>query len=126
MLDCLYGFACNPCASPAVDAKDSIHRFDDLKFNTRAFMEIVSEVFSDWIPAMASVPLQSTWAGYYVEPRYIIDPANGLFVGMQGHGFMLSQFLAKLYVDKVMGRVVPEFMERLTLDGEGISEKAFK
>lgn len=114
------------CASPAVDAKDSIHRFDDLKFNTRAFMEIVSEVFNDWIPAMASVPLQSTWAGYYVEPRYIIDPANGLFVGMQGHGFMLSQYLAKLYVDKVMGRVVPEFMERLTLDGVGISEKAFK
>ena len=114
------------CASPAVDAKAEISNFDELKFNTRRFMEIISEVFCDWIPSLATVPVQATWAGYYVEPRYIIDPDNGLFVGLQGHGFMLAQYLAKLYVDKALGRTVPDYMERLRLDGDGISEKAFK
>ena len=114
------------CASPAVDAKASISNFDELKFNTRRFLEIISEVFCDWIPSLASVPVQATWSGYYVEPRYIIDPDNGLFIGLQGHGFMLSQYLAKLYVDEVMGRPVPAYMERLKINGDGISEKAFK
>ena len=89
-------------------------------------MEIISEVFCDRIPSLATVPVQATWSGYYVEPRYIIDPDNGLFVGLQGHGFMLAQYLAKLYVDKALGRTVPDYMERLRLDGDGISEKAFK
>lgn len=114
------------CASPAVDAKAEISNFDELKFNTRRFMEIISEVFCDWIPSLATVPVQATWSGYYVEPRYIIDPDNGLFIGLQGHGFMLAQYLAKLYVDKALGRTVPDYMERLRLDGDGISEKAFK
>ena len=114
------------CASPAVDAKAEISNFDELKFNTRRFMEIIYEVFCDWIPSLATVPVQATWSGYYVEPRYIIDPDNGLFVGLQGHGFMLAQYLAKLYVDKALGRTVPDYMERLRLDGDGISEKAFK
>ena len=114
------------CASPAVDAKAEISNFDELKFNTRRFMEIISEVFCDWIPSLATVPVQATWSGYYVEPRYIVDPDNGLFVGLQGHGFMLAQYLAKLYVDKALGRTVPDYMERLRLDGDGISEKAFK
>ena len=114
------------CASPAVDAKAEISNFDELKFNTRRFMEIISEVFCDWIPSLATVPVQATWSGYYVEPRYIIDPDDGLFVGLQGHGFMLAQYLAKLYVDKALGRTVPDYMERLRLDGDGISEKAFK
>ena len=114
------------CASPAVDAKAEISNFDELKFNTRRFMEIISEVFCDWIPSLATVPVQATWSGYYVEPRYIIDPDNGLFVGLQGHGFMLAQYLAKLYVDKALGRTVPDYMERLRLDGDGISEQAFK
>lgn len=114
------------CASPAVGAKAEISNFDELKFNTRRFMEIISEVFCDWIPSLATVPVQATWSGYYVEPRYIIDPDNGLFVGLQGHGFMLAQYLAKLYVDKALGRTVPDYMERLRLDGDGISEKAFK
>ena len=114
------------CASPAVDAKAEISNFDELKFNPRRFMEIISEVFCDWIPSLATVPVQATWSGYYVEPRYIIDPDNGLFVGLQGHGFMLAQYLAKLYVDKALGRTVPDYMERLRLDGDGISEKAFK
>lgn len=114
------------CASPAVDAKAEISNFDELKFNTRRFMEIISEVFCDWIPSLATVPVQATWSGYYVEPRYIIDPDNGLFVGLQGHGFMLAQYLAKQYVDKALGRTVPDYMERLRLDGDGISEKAFK
>ena len=114
------------CASPAVDAKAEISNFDELKFNTRRFMEIISEVFCDWIPSLATVPVQATWSGYYVEPRYIIDPDNGLFVGLQGHGFMLAQYLAKLYVDKALGRTVPDYMERLRLDGDGISEKALQ
>lgn len=114
------------CASPAVDAKAEISNFDELKFNTRRFMEIISEVFCDWIPSLAAVPVQATWSGYYVEPRYIIDPDKGLFVGLQGHGFMLAQYLAKLYVDEALGRMVPDYMKQLRLDGEGISEKAFK
>ena len=114
------------CASPAVDAKESISDYNQMKFNSRAFLNIVSEVFCDWIPSLAAVPLQACWAGNYLEPRYIIDPGHGLFVGLQGHGFMLSQYLAKLYVDKACGKAVPEYMDRLVLGGKGISEHAFK
>ena len=45
---------------------------------------------------------------------------------MRGHGFMLSQYLAKMYVDKLMGRPVPEYFDKLKLNGPGLSEKAFK
>ena len=69
---------------------------------------------------------QATWAGYYTEPRYIIDPSLGLFVGMRGHGFMLSQYIAKLYVDTLLGRPVPAFFADLGLSGSGLSENAFK
>ncbi len=114
------------CASPAVDAKASIENYDQMKFNTREFLHIVSEVFCNWIPSLSAVPLQACWAGTYLEPHYIIDPEHGLFVGLQGHGFMLSQYLAKLYVDKTCGKAVPEYMNRLVLGGKGISENAFK
>ena len=97
-----------------------------MKFNTREFLHIVSEVFCNWIPSLSAVPLQACWAGTYLEPHYIIDPEHGLFVGLQGHGFMLSQYLAKLYVDKDCGKAVPEYMNRLVLGGKGISENAFK
>jgi glycine/D-amino acid oxidase-like deaminating enzyme len=69
---------------------------------------------------------QATWCGYYTEPRYIIDPALGLFVGMRGHGFMLSQYIAKLYVDALLGREVPDYFRDLALGGPGLSEQAFK
>ena len=69
---------------------------------------------------------QATWSGYYTEPRYIVDPARGLFVGMRGHGFMLAQYIAKLYVDVLMGRSVPDFFKELSLEGNGLSESAFK
>jgi glycine/D-amino acid oxidase-like deaminating enzyme len=69
---------------------------------------------------------QATWCGYYTEPRYIIDPSLGLFVGMRGHGFMLSQYIAKLYVDALMGREVPDYFKDLALGGPGLSEQAFK
>ena len=111
------------CASPATDPAEA---GKDLKVNTQAFLEISSEVFSEWIPALRNVGIQATWAGYYVEPRYIVDPSLGLFIGMRGHGFMLSQYIGKLYVDALLGRQVPEYFRDLALGGSGLSEQAFK
>jgi glycine/D-amino acid oxidase-like deaminating enzyme len=111
------------CASPACDPIESRQ---DLRANSKEFMEIVSEIFTHWIPQLGSETFQAFWSGYYVEPRYIVDPDNGLLVGMRGHGFMLGQYLAKLYVDKYMGKPVPEYLARLALKGEGLSEAAFK
>lgn len=111
------------CASPKSDAM----RIDkNLKMNTQAFLEIISEMFVDWIPDLAGVGVQAVWSGYYTEPRYIVDPEQGLFVGMRGHGFMLSQYIARMYVDRLLGRNVPEYFEKLKLNGPGLSEKAFK
>ncbi|MDR2130796.1 MAG: FAD-dependent oxidoreductase [Odoribacteraceae bacterium] len=111
------------CASPAVDPA----RVDkDLTLNTGEFIEIVSEIFAGWLPALANASVQATWSGYYIEPRYIIDPGLGLFIGLRGHGFMLSQYLAKMYVDKLLGRPVPSYFDALRLSGPGLSEKAFK
>lgn len=111
------------CASPASDGQDS---GKDMKINTKEFVEICAEVFSDWIPELSEVGFQAFWSGYYVEPRYIVDPENGLLVGMRGHGFMLGQYLAKIYVDKLMGRDVPAYLSRLSLSGDGLAETAFK
>ena len=61
-----------------------------------------------------------------MEPRYIVDPALGLFIGMRGHGFMLSQYIGKLYVEALLGRPVPEYFKDLALSGTGLSEQAFK
>ena len=111
------------CASPKLDAM----RIDkNLKVNTKAFLEIVSEMFTEWMPDLAGVGIQAVWAGYYTEPRYIVDPELGLFVGMRGHGFMLSQYIARMYVDKLLGRPVPDYFDKLKLNGPGLSEKAFK
>jgi glycine/D-amino acid oxidase-like deaminating enzyme/Fe-S-cluster-containing hydrogenase component 2/bacterioferritin-associated ferredoxin/ferredoxin len=111
------------CASPAVDPMETDK---NLKINSQQFLEIVSEIFVDWIPQLSSVGFQAVWSGYYVEPRYIIDPGLGLFIGLRGHGFMLAQFLAKLYVDKTMGKTVPDYFDKLCLSQSGISETAFK
>jgi len=111
------------CASPLTDPKEADK---NLKINSKEFLEIVSEIFCDWIPQLSSAGFQAVWSGYYVEPRYIIDPELGLFVGMRGHGFMLSQYLAKVYVDKLNGKPVPEYFEKLALSGPGLSESAFK
>ena len=111
------------CASPASDASEA---GKNLKVNTQAFLEIATEVFTEWIPQLKGMSLQATWCGYYTEPRYIVDPAAGLFVGMRGHGFMLSQYIAKLYVDTLLGRPVPAFFADLGLAGSGLSENAFK
>lgn len=111
------------CASPKLDAM----RIDkNLKINTKAFLEIISEMFVEWMPDLAGVGIQAVWSGYYTEPRYIVDPELGLFVGMRGHGFMLSQYIAKMYVDKIMGRPVPEYFDKLKLNGPGLAEKSFK
>lgn len=111
------------CASPAVDSAEA---GKNLKVNSREFAEIVSEVFIDWLPELSSVGFQAIWSGYYVEPRMIIDPRLGLFVGLRGQGFMLSQYLAKLFVDELTGKTVPEYFRRLHLDGDGMLETAFK
>lgn len=114
------------CASPAVDAKCVINDFSQNRTNTREFLEICSDVLCDWVPSMADVPLQACWAGNYLEPRYVIDPAKGLFVGLQGHGFMMSMYLAKMYVDKALGRPVPAYFDRLALEGDGLTENSFR
>ncbi len=111
------------CASPAVDPMETDK---NLKISSQQFLEIISEIFVNWIPQLSSVGFQAVWSGYYVEPRYVIDPSLGLFIGLRGHGFMLSQYLAKMYVDKLKGCPVPEYFDKLRLDKEGISETAFK
>jgi len=45
---------------------------------------------------------------------------------MRGHGFMLSQYIAKLYVDYLQGKPVPDYFHDLKLSGKGLSEQAFK
>lgn len=111
------------CASPAFENQEA---GKELKFNTKEFLEVCAEMFVDWIPQLKNVSFQATWAGYYTEPRYIVDPDNGLLVGMRGHGFMLGQYLAKIYVDKYLGRPCPDYMNRLAITGDGLSENAFQ
>ena len=111
------------CASPLVEPNETDK---DLKINSREFAEIVSEIFVDWIPQLSSVGFQALWAGYYTEPRMIIDTDKGLFLGLRGQGYMLGQYLAKLYVDKLSGKEVPEYFKRLSLEGDALLETAFK
>jgi len=80
----------------------------------------------DWIPQLSSVGFQAVWSGYYVEPRYIVDPGNGLITGLRGHGFMLGQYLAKMYVDNLSGKPTPDYFKDLSLKGPGLYEGAFK
>jgi glycine/D-amino acid oxidase-like deaminating enzyme/NADPH-dependent 2,4-dienoyl-CoA reductase/sulfur reductase-like enzyme/Fe-S-cluster-containing hydrogenase component 2/bacterioferritin-associated ferredoxin len=111
------------CASPAIEPMEADK---NLKINSQDFVEIASEIFTNWIPELSSVGFQAIWAGYYVEPRMVIDTNLGLFLGLRGQGFMLGQYLAKLYVDQLSGRPVPEYFNRLCLSGDGMLEKAFK
>jgi glycine/D-amino acid oxidase-like deaminating enzyme/Fe-S-cluster-containing hydrogenase component 2/bacterioferritin-associated ferredoxin len=111
------------CASPAIEPMEA---GKNIKVNSKDFIEIASEIFTNWIPELSSVGFQAVWAGYYVEPRMIIDPELGLFLGLRGQGFMLGQYLAKIYVDKLLGKPVPEYFDRLKMDGDGMLEKAFK
>jgi glycine/D-amino acid oxidase-like deaminating enzyme len=111
------------CASPQIEPLETDK---NLKINSKQFLEIVSEVFVNWIPKLSSVGFQAVWAGYYVEPRMIIDTDLGLFIGLRGQGFMLGQYLAKLYTNKLIGKDVPAYFGRLALSGDGLPEKAFK
>ncbi len=111
------------CASPAVDPDEA---WKDLKLNTQEFINIASEVFVNWLPELSSVGFQAIWSGYYVEPRMFIDTDHGLFLGLRGQGYMLGMYLARLYVDKLSGKDVPEYFSRLSVDGDGMPEKAFK
>lgn len=111
------------CASPATE---QLQAGKELKYNTQDFLQVCAEMFIDWIPQLKNVSFQATWAGYYTEPRYIVDPEHGLLVGMRGHGFMLGQYLAKIYVDKYLGKEAPSYMSRLAISGDGLSENAFQ
>ncbi len=111
------------CASPAVEP---VETDKDVKINSRDFSEIVSEVFVDWIPEISAVGFQSLWAGYYIEPKMIVDVEKGLFLGLRGQGFMLGMYLAKLYVDELKGEAVPEYFRRLKLGEDALLEQAFK
>jgi glycine/D-amino acid oxidase-like deaminating enzyme/NADPH-dependent 2,4-dienoyl-CoA reductase/sulfur reductase-like enzyme/Fe-S-cluster-containing hydrogenase component 2 len=111
------------CASPMFDPQEADK---NLKINTLDFMEIASEVFVNWLPKLSSVGFQAVWSGYYVEPKMIIDTELGLFLGLRGQGYMLGQYLAKMYADKLTGKNVPEYFERLGFNGDGLLEKAFK
>ncbi len=111
------------CASPQVEPMETDK---NLKVNSLDFLNIISEIFVDWLPELSSVGFQAVWSGYYVEPRMIIDPEEGLFLGLRGQGYMLGQYLAKLYVDKLSGKNYPEYFDRLKLNGDGLLEKAFK
>ena len=111
------------CASPDTD---SFETRQNIKYNSKEFLEIVSQVFAEWLPGLKEVSFLACWAGRYTEPRYIVDPEVGLLTGLRGHGFMLGQYLAKLYVDKYLGREVPGYMKDLALSGHGLSENAFK
>ena len=111
------------CASPDQDAAEARQ---NLKYNSREFLQVVSQVFTQWIPPLAAAGIRATWAGYYMEPRYVIDPDVGLLTGLRGHGFMLGQYLAKIYVDKYLGRPTPSYAADLTITGKGLSENKFK
>ena len=111
------------CASPDTDAYETRQ---NIKYNSREFLEIVCQVFAEWIPDLKDVSILACWAGRYTEPRYIVDPEVGLLTGLRGHGFMLGQYLAKLYVEKYLGHEVPSYMKELALSGHGLSENAFK
>jgi len=39
---------------------------------------------------------------------------------------MPGNYLAKMFVDKLMGNPVPVYFDRLTMKGDGLLEKAFK
>jgi len=111
------------CASPMVE---HLEAGKNLKINSKEFLEIVSEIFIDWVPELSSVGFQAVWAGYYIEPRMVIDARRGLFLGLRGQGFMLGQYLAKLYVDDLLGKPVPDYFHELKPEGNALLEKAFK
>ncbi|HEX7411889.1 MAG TPA: FAD-dependent oxidoreductase [Bacteroidales bacterium] len=111
------------CASPQIEPQQA---GKNLKINSQDFLEIASEVFVNWFPDLSSVGFQAVWAGYYVEPRMLIDPEHGLFLGLRGQGFMLGQYLAKMYVDKLLGRETPAYFSQLSIAGDGLLETAFK
>jgi len=111
------------CASPAIEPLETDK---NLKVNAKEFAEIVSEIFIDWLPQISAVGFQALWSGYYIEPRMLIDTDKGLFLGLRGQGFMLAQYLSKLYVDKLCNKQVPDYFNRLSINGDGIPEKAFK
>ena len=52
------------CASPQVEPRETEK---DLKYNSKDFLEIVSEVFVDWIPQLLVFPLASRSGFFYPQ-----------------------------------------------------------
>ena len=70
---------------------------------------------------------QAAWAGYYVEPRMTHRPGSlACSSASAAKGFMLAQYLTKLYVDALVGKPTPDYFTRLALTGDGLCEEAFK
>ena len=64
------------CASPKLDAM----RIDkNLKLNTKAFLEIVSEMFVEWIPDLAGVSSASKVLLYFRSSSWT-DDSSGCFL----------------------------------------------
>ncbi|MFN8133919.1 MAG: hypothetical protein U0Z17_01335 [Bacteroidales bacterium] len=111
------------CASPQVEPMET---YKNLKINSKNSSKLYQRYLSTGSPSFRRWVSRRYGLNYYVEPRMILDPDLGLFVGFRGQGFMLSQYLAKIYVDKLMGKEVPSYFDRLKLSGDGLLEKAFK
>lgn len=111
------------CASPMTDPQEA---GKNLAVNSKEFIEIVSEVFTEWVPNLSNIGFQAFWAGYYTEPRMYVDTDAGLLCGLRGQGFMLGLELSKLYVDKLTGKPMPAYFDRLSIGGDGLLEQAFK
>ena len=111
------------CASPATESDKGGRT---IKASPKEFVQYITEILEEWLPNLKPLDLQAVWSGCYIEPRMIIDPELGLFAGLKGHGFMQSQYLAKMYVDNLLGREVPTYFERLKLNGDGLKETMFK
>lgn len=92
------------------------------KSGHRDFLAHIHKLLANWLPNLQPLELETTWIGAYVEPRMFIDPEHGLFTGLKGQGLMLSQYLAKLYVDSYLGLEVPSYFRRLAVTGDGLRE----
>ncbi len=111
------------CVSPAHESTTGGRTINS---TPQEFVEYVSEMLAEWIPSVKPLALEAVWSGCYIEPRMFVDPEHGLFAGLKGHGFMQSQYLAKLYVESFLGREVPSYFKRLSLNGDGLVERIFK
>jgi sarcosine oxidase subunit beta len=91
--------------------------------STLRFLARFSRAITEYVPAVASLPVMRQWAGNYdVTPDNnpilgAAGPANFLQLsGFVGHGFMMAPAVAELMADWMTGREKDEIFERFTLD----------